>query len=71
MDQAVVIVSKNLVRTVAALLMAIPLIPSHAQEATISDPGLNAAIRDALQKPNGQLAEQDLLTQAFLSAGGT
>lgn len=39
-----------------------------AQEVTIPDPGLNAAIRDALQKPNGPLTEQDLLTLTNLSA---
>ena len=33
-----------------------------AQEVSIPDPGLNAAIREALQKPNGPLTEQDLLS---------
>ena len=43
---------------------------SGAQEVTIPDPGLNAAIRQALQKPNGPLTEPDLLGLTFLSAGG-
>jgi hypothetical protein len=33
-----------------------------AFEVSIPDPGLNAAIREALQKPNGQLSQQDLLS---------
>jgi len=33
-----------------------------AQEVTIPDPGLNAAIREALDKPIGPLTEQDLLS---------
>src|SRR5262245_27276224 len=32
-----------------------------AQEVIIPDPGLNAAIRQALEKPNGPLTETDLL----------
>lgn len=35
----------------------------------IPDPGLNAAIRQALQKPNGPLTEQDLLSLTNLLAG--
>jgi len=41
-----------------------------AQEVSIPDPGLNAAVRAALQKPNGPLTETDLLSLTFLSAGG-
>jgi formylglycine-generating enzyme required for sulfatase activity len=41
-----------------------------AQEVIIPDPGLNAAIRDALQKPNGPLTETDLLSLTFLGVGG-
>ena len=40
-----------------------------AQEVSIPDPGLNAAIRDALQKPAGPLAAQDLLNLTSLLAG--
>jgi formylglycine-generating enzyme required for sulfatase activity len=41
-----------------------------AQEVSIPDPGLNAAIREALQKSSGPLTEQDLLSLTNLSAGG-
>src|SRR5215471_12707458 len=40
-----------------------------AQEVSIPDPGLNAAIRDALQKPSGPITEQDLLNLDVLHAG--
>src|SRR6185503_2494240 len=40
-----------------------------AQEVQIPDPGLNAAIREALEKPNGPLTEQDLLSLINLDAG--
>ncbi len=40
-----------------------------AQEVFIPDPGLNAAVREALQKPIGPLTEQDLLTLTNLNAG--
>ena len=39
-----------------------------AQEVTIPDSGLNAAIRDALNKPVGPLNEQDLLGLTNLNA---
>ena len=41
---------------------------SFGQEVSISDPGLNAAVREALQKPTGPLTEQDMLRLTFLSA---
>jgi len=54
------------------LLIALTLIghaaPTLAQEVSISDPGLNAAIRAALQKPTGRLTETDLLVFDYLSA---
>jgi Leucine-rich repeat (LRR) protein len=40
-----------------------------AQEVTIPDPGLNAAIRAALAKPIGPLTVQDLLSLTNLDAG--
>src|SRR6185369_573488 len=40
---------------------------STAQDVTIPDPGLQSAIRDALQKPVGPLTEQDLLNLTQLS----
>ena len=39
-----------------------------AQDVSIPDPGLNTAIREALQKPNGLLTPQDLLGLTNLSA---
>jgi len=42
--------------------------PVFAQEVSIPDPGLNAVVRATLQKPNGPLTEQDLLTLTNLSA---
>lgn len=41
---------------------------STAQEVFIPDPGLNAAIREALQKPAGPLTEQDLLRLTVLGS---
>ena len=41
-----------------------------AQEVNIPDPGLNAAIRDALQKPIGPLTETGLLSLTALNASG-
>src|SRR5690349_9739155 len=41
-----------------------------AQEVGVPDPGLNTAIRDALQKPTGPLTEADLNALTNLSAGG-
>lgn len=43
---------------------------AFAQQISIPDPGLNAAIRQALQKPTAPLTEADLLGLTFLSAGG-
>jgi len=39
-----------------------------AQEVIIPDPGLNSAIRDALQKPVGPITEQDMLSLTLLDA---
>src|SRR5205809_6239031 len=39
-----------------------------AQEVQVPDPGLNAAIRAALQKPFGPLTEQDMLSLTNLDA---
>jgi len=54
------------------LLIALTLIgyaaSTRAQEVFIPDPGLNAAVRTALQKPVGPLTETDMLGLTFLSA---
>jgi internalin A len=44
--------------------------PAPAQQISITDPGLDAAIRDTLQKPTGPLTEQDLLNLTDLDASG-
>jgi hypothetical protein len=54
----------------AALILAAPLRVAYPQEVSIPDPGLNAAIRETLQKPTGPLTEPDLLALTQLSAGG-
>src|ERR1043165_6339669 len=58
--------------TIRFLLIALTLIGHAAamlaQEVSIPDPGLNAAIREALNKPVGPLTEQDLLGLTSLSA---
>src|SRR5215510_5813817 len=44
------------------------ILSSRAQDVVIADLGLDAAIRDALQKPNGPLTTQDLLSLTNLNA---
>src|SRR4051812_4827340 len=53
----------------ALVVLASGLISGFAQTVSIPDPGLNAAIRAALQKPTGPLTVPDLLTLTTLSAG--
>src|SRR5262245_8028250 len=55
---------------VAALTLTGLALSARAQEVSFPDPGLNAAIRQALQKPTGPLTAQDLLTLTNLNAGG-
>src|SRR6266550_757543 len=50
------------------VMLASFIATTRAQEVSIPDPGLNAAVRDALQKPSGPLTEQDLLTLTNLNA---
>src|SRR4051794_10114695 len=58
-------------RTGGCLLILTGLIASaRAQEVSIPDPGLNAAVRQALQKPNGPLTQQDMLALTDLNASG-
>jgi uncharacterized repeat protein (TIGR01451 family) len=49
-------------------IFRVVLMVNPAQEVTIPDLGLNAAIREALQKPTGPLTEQDLLSLTNLTA---
>lgn len=53
---------------ILGLILAGFMAPAFAQGVSIPDPGLNAAIREALQKPSGPLTEQDLLSLTGLSA---
>jgi len=54
----------------STVIFASFMAPTLAQEVSIPDPGLNAAIRDALQKPSGSLTEQDLLSLTGLNSSG-
>lgn len=62
------------IRTVVLILAALSWLSfgkiTFAQEVSIPDPGLNAAIRSALQKPVGPLTEPDLLGLTSLNASG-
>ena len=53
---------------VSSLAFALVCLPATAQEIVIPDPGLNAAIREKLQKPTGPLTELDLLSLTNLDA---
>jgi internalin A len=66
--QMTVIKSKSILKAVGAVVVLAQLHSSHAQEVTIPDPGLNATIREALQKPDEPLTEQDLLSLTNLDA---
>src|SRR6266487_6347328 len=57
--------TRNIVRL---LVLTSFIATAQAQEVSIPDPGLNAAIREALQKPSGPLTEQDLLSLTNLNA---
>src|SRR6266496_2461958 len=64
---------KTIIHVIRPLLLTILALTSFitsalAQDVSIPDPGLNAAIREALQKPNGPLTEQDLLSLINLDA---
>ncbi len=53
---------------IAILMLTNLLVPARAQEVSIPDPGLEAAIRVELQLPFGPLTTQDLLTLTNLNA---
>ena len=59
---------KTICFTVATAMLTGFIGAAWAQDVSIPDPGLNAAIRDALHKPNGPLTEQDLLSLTNLDA---
>lgn len=59
-----------LFQAVAIVVLIALTQPLHAQQTVnIPDPGLDAAIRDAVQKPTGPLTDLDLLGLTQLSAG--
>jgi len=51
-----------------AILFACHAASTLAQQVIIADSGLDAAVRDALQKPTGPLTTQDLLSLTNLNA---
>lgn len=53
---------------VALLIFSSMVITTPAQEVFIPDPDLNAAIREALQKPAGPITQQDMLNLTDLNA---
>lgn len=55
-------------RCLCGLGVAIMIGDASAQEVTIPDPGLNAAVRAALNKPAGPLTESDMLRLTVLNA---
>src|SRR5439155_193590 len=62
---------KILSQILRLLVLTSLMATAQAQEVSIPDPGLNAAIRDALQKPAGPLTVQDLLSLTNLYARNT
>jgi formylglycine-generating enzyme required for sulfatase activity len=64
---------KNIIYNIRPIVLTLLLVASfvtttQAQEVQIPDPGLNAAIRAALQKPSGPLTQLDMLSLTVLSA---
>jgi hypothetical protein len=61
---------KQLIQIFRVLVLTSFVSTALAQNISILDPGLDAAIRDALQIPSGPLTEQDILSLTVLDAGG-
>ena len=59
---------KTLLQAATALTLTAFLTAAVAQTVSIPDPGLNAAVRETLQKPTGPLTQQDLLGLTILNA---
>ena len=59
---------RQFVRPLIVAQLVLTGFTAAAQEVFIPDPGLNAAIREALQKPNAPLSPQDLLSLTSLNA---
>src|SRR6266403_6382443 len=60
---------KTLSQILLLLVLTSLITTTQAQQVSIPDSGLNAAIREALQKPAGPLTAQDLLSLTNLYAG--
>src|SRR5262249_8373071 len=63
-----VIKMRTVISVLASFLLTGITISPLAQDIAIPDPGLNAAIREALQKPTGPLTAADLLNLTELVA---
>ena len=59
---------RTILYIIPTLILTSLTVSTLAQEVSIPDSGLNAAIRDALQIPRGPLTEQDLLSLTILDA---
>src|SRR5260370_25955639 len=59
---------RTVTRVVQALFLTSFLASALGHEVSIPDPGLNAAILDALGKPSGPLTVQDMLSLTNLDA---
>jgi formylglycine-generating enzyme required for sulfatase activity len=59
---------RTLLRLFFALALTSLVTTASAQEVIIPDPGLNAAVRETLNKPAGPLTPQDMLGLTFLNA---
>jgi formylglycine-generating enzyme required for sulfatase activity len=59
---------RTILSILAAMILAGFMVSTYGQEVAIPDPGLNAAVRETLQKPAGPLTEQDLLSLTSLNA---
>src|SRR5436190_1499851 len=60
--------SRRMLSIVLPLVLTSWITSAPAQEVVIPDPGLNAAIRETLQKPIGPLSQADLLSLTNLVA---
>src|SRR5262245_38554679 len=63
-----VVSMRTLFKIICTLALSSFVASTFAQEVLIPDAGLNSAIREALQKPEGPLSEQDLLSLTNLDA---
>ncbi|HET7102395.1 MAG TPA: SUMF1/EgtB/PvdO family nonheme iron enzyme [Terriglobia bacterium] len=59
---------KSILSIVLTLAISSFITTASAQEVIIPDPGLNAAVRETLNKPAGPLTEQDMLGLTVLNA---